>query len=85
MSRDLIIFPSESGQGVVILHPAPNIPWTIEQLADRDIPAGTPYKFISYSDIPNDNFFRDAWTADFSVPDGIALGYDAFTAANSRP
>ena len=83
MSRDLIIFPSESGPGIAVLTPAPNIPWTIEQIADRDIPAGTPYKFISYSDLPDDYFFRDAWIADFSEPDGIALGYDAFTALNT--
>lgn len=85
MSRDLIIFPMESGQGIAILTPAPNVPWTIEQLADRDIPAGTPYKFISHTDLPEDDFFCDAWTADFSEPDGIALGYDAFTALNARP
>jgi hypothetical protein len=85
MSRDLIIFPLESGPGISVLVPAQNIPWTIEQLADRDIPAGTPYKFISYTDLPKDDFFRGAWTADFSEPDGIALGYDAFTALNARP
>jgi hypothetical protein len=85
MSRDLIIFPMEDGQGIAVLQPSQNIPWTIEQLADRDIPAGTPYKFISYSDVPEDYFFRPAWTADFSEPDGIALGYDAFTALNAQP
>jgi hypothetical protein len=85
MSRDLIIFPSESGPTIAVLSPAPGNPWTIEQLADRDIPAGTPYKFISYSDLPEDYVFRDAWTADFSNPDGVALGYDAFTAANPQP
>jgi hypothetical protein len=85
MSRDLVIFPMESGQGILVLHPSSNIPWTIEQLADRDIPAGTPYKFISYNELPEDHFFRAAWTADFSEPDGIALGYDAFTALNTRP
>jgi hypothetical protein len=85
MLKELIIYPNESGKSISILSPMPGNPWTIEQLADRDIPAGTPYKFISYSDLPNDTVFRDAWTADFSQPDGIALGYDAFTAANPQP
>ena len=34
---------------------------TIEQIANKDVPANTPYKIVDVSEIPNDRTFRNAW------------------------
>ena len=59
-----IIYPTPDG-GVAVLIPAPE--WlaeegnTIEKLAEKDVPAGVPYKIIDTADVPTDRTFRDAW------------------------
>jgi hypothetical protein len=55
-----IIYPTDDG-GVVILIPAPECGWTIEQIAAKDVPAGKPYKVVDVSEIPSDRTFRNAW------------------------
>lgn len=55
-----IIYPTDDG-GVVILIPAPECDWTIEQIAAKDVPAGKPYKIVDVSEIPSDRTFRNAW------------------------
>jgi hypothetical protein len=54
------IFKNEYG-GVSILIPAPECGLSIEEIAAKDIPAGTPYKIIDVSEIPSDRTFRNAW------------------------
>lgn len=65
MSQDKrIIYPTDNG-GVAVVIPAPE--WlaqegnTIEKLAEKDVPAGKPFKIIDASEIPADQTFRDAW------------------------
>jgi hypothetical protein len=59
-----IIYPSDEG-GVAVLIPTPE--WlaqegnTIEVLAEKDVPAGKPFKIVDVSDIPSDRTFRNAW------------------------
>ena len=59
-----IIYPTDDG-GVAVIIPAPE--WlaeegnTIETLAEKDVPAGKPYKIVDVADIPSDRTFRDAW------------------------
>jgi len=55
----LIIYPNDNG-GVAIIIPA-DCGLTIEQIADKDVPAGKPYKIVDGSDIPTDRTFRNAW------------------------
>ena len=62
-----IIYPTADGIAVVI--PTGELP--IEDVAAKDVPAGTPYRFIDAADLPTDRTFRAAWEADFTVPDGI--------------
>ena len=62
MSNQRIIFPTEDG-GVAVLIPtaeylAGN---TIEELAQKDVPAGVEYKIVDVSEIPSDRTFRNAW------------------------
>jgi hypothetical protein len=55
-----IIFPSDDG-GVSVIIPAPESGLTIQQIAEKDVPAGKPFKIVDVSDIPTDRTFRAAW------------------------
>ena len=61
----LIIYPNDNG-GICILTPAPECGLSIEQIAQKDVPSGKPYKIVDAADIPADREFRNAWTADFT-------------------
>ena len=59
-----IIYPTDEG-GVAVIIPAPE--WlaeegnTIEKLAEKDVPAGKPFKIVNTEDVPSDRTFRAAW------------------------
>ena len=57
-----IIYKTAEG-GVAVL--IPTAEWlethTIEDLAEKDVPAGLEFKIVDVSDIPSDRTFRDAW------------------------
>ena len=54
-----INYQTENGFSVIV--PSPNWRGTIEELAAKDVPAGTPYKIVDVSEIPSDRTFRNAW------------------------
>jgi hypothetical protein len=56
-----IIFPTDDG-GVAIIIPAAECGLTIEQIAQKDVPANRPYKIVDAADIPTDRTFRGAWS-----------------------
>lgn len=58
--NERIIYPTDDG-GVAIIIPAPDCGLTIEQIAEKDVPQGKPYKIVDVADIPTDRTFRDAW------------------------
>jgi hypothetical protein len=60
-----ILYLTDDG-GVAVVIPAPECGLSIEQIAQKDVPAGKPYKIVDAADIPADREFRNAWTADFS-------------------
>lgn len=64
-----IIYPTKDGIAVII--PAPECELSVEEIAKKDTPEGTPYKIIDTADVPSDRTFRGAWEADFSEPDGF--------------
>ena len=78
-----IIYPTDDG-GVAIIIPAPDCGLTIEEIANKDVPTGKPYKIVDISEIPDDRTFRGAWEADFSNPDGISLGEEEFRAKQTE-
>ena len=57
-----IIYPNDEG-GVSIIIPTPEYlqDHTIEELAEKDVPEGRPYKIVDVTDIPEDRTFRNAW------------------------
>lgn len=51
----------QTDEGVAIIVPA-DCGLTIEEIAAKDVPAGTPYQIVDVSEIPSDRTFRGAWT-----------------------
>lgn len=76
MNQRIIYQNSESGVSILI----PTGELAIEEVARKDVPAGVPYKIVDMADIPEDRTFRDAWEADFSNPDGVGIGAEAWFA-----
>lgn len=72
-----ILYPQENNLVAVVI-PTGEIP--VEEVARKDVPAGTPYLIVEAADLPQDPTFRDAWEADFSNPDGYGIGSDAWFA-----
>jgi hypothetical protein len=79
MTNQRIIHPTPEG-GLAVIIPAPECQLLIDELARKDVPAGTPFKIITVNDLPADRDFRGAWEADFSEPDGHGIGADAWFA-----
>jgi len=75
-----IIYQQPEG-GVAVLVPTGELP--IEDVCQKDVPAGTPYLVVEDNVIPSDRSFRGAWEADFSNPDGYGIGADAWFAAKA--
>ena len=75
-----ILYPN-SENGVAVLIPTGELP--IEDVCQKDVPAGTPYLIVEDDVIPSDRSFRNAWEADFSNPDGYGIGADAWFAAKA--
>ena len=43
------------------INPATDKPFTVQEIADKDVPDGVPYSIVEDSTIPTDQSFRDAW------------------------
>ena len=65
----------QNKQGVVcVVHPTEEALsfMTIDEIAQKDVPTGLPYKIVEDSEIPTDRTFRDAWTVDeATLTDGV--------------
>jgi hypothetical protein len=74
------IIYKDSDERVVVITPAPTCPYTIEEIADKDVPAGLPYKIVADDIIPSDKTFRAAWTVDvLELTDGVGAVSHEFT------
>jgi len=66
-----ILYKTQDGS-VAVITPAPNCPLTIEQVAAKDVPTGSPYKIVEDSFVPSDRTFRNAWEVDSAIlTDGV--------------
>jgi hypothetical protein len=78
MMAKIIISPGGNGS-ISILYPATDkIP--IEEIARKDVPAGVPFLIVEDTELPATREDRYAWTADFSNPDGVGIGAEAWFA-----
>ena len=65
-----IIYKNDDGT-ISIIIPA-NCGLTVEQIAQKDVPTGKPYKIVNISEVPSDREFRNAWTIDDTeLTDGV--------------
>ena len=76
-----IIYPQDNGN-IALVIPTGELP--IEDVAQKDVPAGVPYLIVDSADVPEDRTFFGAWEADFSNPDGHGLGADTYFAAQQE-
>ena len=79
MTDQRIIYASDDG-GVAVIIPALGCGIPLQEIARKDVPAGVAFRIIPASAIPEDRTYRDAWTADFSAPDGHGIGAEAWFA-----
>ena len=59
MSSKRILYQTEEG-GVAVIIPV-STELTLEEIAERDVPSGRPYKIVDASEVPSDRTFRNAW------------------------
>lgn len=75
-----IIYQNDEG-GIAIITPTSEVlsAYTVEQIADKDVPHGKPYKIVDASEIPSDRTFRGAWEIDASLlTDGVGAEHSSF-------
>ena len=78
MSR-IIYKTDDGGTAVIIPTDEALAEHTIQEIAEKDVPAGKPYKIVSVDDIPSDRTFRNAWTVDeATLTDGVGADRSTF-------
>ena len=82
-----IIYQTDDGEVVVIIPTDEALQsHTIQEIAEKDVPAGKPYKIVSVDDIPSDRTFRNAWEADEAdLTDGVGGEHDMFITDPAHP
>lgn len=83
MENRRVIYKDENGN-VCILTPTPEClkSHTLEEIAEKDVPEGVPYKIVDVSEIPTDRTFRNAWDIDESeLTDGVGGSNTSFREA----
>lgn len=59
---------------------------TIDEIAEKDVPSGLPYRIVEDTDISSDRTFRDAWTiADSELTSGTGGPHDVFITDPQHP
>ena len=69
----VIIYKQDNGV-VAIVRPTEEALclYSIEAIADKDVPTGKPYKIVSANEVPTDRSQRNAWTVnEADLTDGI--------------
>ena len=56
-----IVYVQDNGNLAIVI-PADNCDLTVEQIRDKDVPAGKTSYIIDVSEVPTDRTFRNAWT-----------------------
>ena len=77
--KRIIFKNTDNSIGVIIPSQEVMSKYTLVQIANKDVPAGLPYKIVNTSDVPSDRTFRDAWEWDDTVePDGVGSIFNTF-------
>lgn len=63
--KKFIVFKEDDGS-ISIIKPIEGCGLNLEQIAQKDVPAGKRYKIVDADDLPTDRYFRNAWDMDDS-------------------
>jgi len=74
MGATVILYPTDNG--VAMTQPV-DLTIPILELARGTTPAGVPFILVDETELPDGNYF-EAWSADFSEPDGYGIGPEAW-------
>ena len=76
-----IVYRADDGSVTIIapaadqympVNPSTGVPYTIDEVAAKDVPTGKKFKKMEDSEFPTDETFRDAWTVDEAdLTDGV--------------
>lgn len=82
-----IIFKTLDGDVAVIIPTEDTLSlYSIEEIAEKDVPEGLPFKIIDSDLIPTDRTFRNAWEVDTAeLTDGIGGKHDMFITDPQHP
>lgn len=70
-----VIVYNQTNGVMAIVYPA-DFNMAIDEIAQKDVPAGVDYWIVDQSEIPTDRSQRNAWTANFTrPPDGQGADY----------
>ena len=79
MTQRILFKNNDGGVSVIIPTDEALQSHTIQEIAEKDVPAGKPYKIVSVDDIPSDRTFRNAWTVDeATLTDGVGADRSTF-------
>lgn len=75
-----IIYQADDG-GVAVIVPSPEAlaVYSVQAIAQKDVPPGKPYKIVDVADVPSDRTFRSAWEVEISsLTDGVGSQSNEF-------
>lgn len=79
MTQRIIYQTPEGGVAVIIPSDEALARYSIEAIANKDVPAGLAYKIVDAADIPSDRTFRNAWEVDAdTLTDGVGSKLNTF-------
>ena len=85
--NERIIYKTDDG-GVAVVNPTPEAltNYSIQEIAEKDVPSGKPYKIVDSSSIPSDRTFRNAWVVNESdLTDGVGSEHNMFITDPQHP
>lgn len=78
----MLVIVKKPDNGVAVLAPSEEClkRHTLYEIAVKDVPEGLPFWIVDESEIPNDEFFFDAWEIpdDYREPDGYGSKFYTF-------
>ena len=78
--NQIVIYKQDTGV-VAVIHPTAEAlaVYGIEAIAQKDVPAGKPYRVVDAIEIPTDRTQRNAWTVDdAALTDGVGAVSNEF-------
>ena len=86
MDKKIIYKTNDGGVAVVIPTPEALTNYSIQEIAEKDVPSGKPYKIVDSSSIPSDRTFRSAWEVNESdLTDGVGSEHNMFITDPQHP